>query len=264
MIKAVVTGAAGRMGNRIISLMAESNDFELLAAIEAPGHTCLGQPVNIPGGKLNIDDDLSKALESAQVIIEFTSPQATLEHLELARSRETAMVIGTTGFSPAEQERLNELGRQLPLVVSPNMSLGVNLMYGLLKQAALALGDDYDVEICEAHHKMKQDAPSGTALKLAEVVAAALGRDLEKVAVYRGKGQLGIRSAQEIGIQSIRAGDIVGEHTVFFAGNGERLEIVHRAHSRDTFARGALRAARWVVGQPKGLYNMQDVLGLTA
>ncbi len=264
MIKAVVSGAAGRMGSRIISLMAESDDFQLLGAIEAPGHPALGQPVNLPGGELMLEDDLNKLLGGADVIVEFSLPQASLEHLDLARAQGTAMVIGTTGFSPAEQKRLEELGRQVPCVVSPNMSLGINLMYGLLEQAALALGEDYDVEICEAHHRMKEDAPSGTALKMAEVVAAALGRDLDKVAVYQRKGRIGIRSAKEIGIQSVRAGDIVGEHTVLFAGGGERLEIVHRAHSRDTFARGALRAASWVVGQSKGLYNMQDVLGLTA
>ncbi len=264
MIKAVVSGAAGRMGSRIISLMAESDDFQLVGAIEAPGHPALGQPVNLSGGELMIEDDLNKLLGGADVIVEFSLPQASLEHLDLARAQGTAMVIGTTGFSPVEQKRLEELGHQVPCLVSPNMSLGVNLMYGLLEQAALALGEDYDVEICEAHHRMKEDAPSGTALKMAEVVAAALGRELDKVAVYQRKGRIGIRSAKEIGIQSVRAGDIVGEHTVLFAGGGERLEIVHRAHSRDTFARGALRAARWVVGQSKGLYNMQDVLGLTA
>jgi 4-hydroxy-tetrahydrodipicolinate reductase len=172
------------------------------------------------------------------------------------------MVIGTTGLTSAHLEEIKLLARQVPCVLSPNMSVGVNLLYKVIGEMAKTLGDDYDIEVIEAHHRLKKDAPSGTALKIAEVLARAVNRDLDQVGVYARKGMIGERTKQEIGIQTIRAGDIVGDHTVLFGGMGERIEVTHRASSRDTFARGALRAARWVVRQPPGLYDMMDVLGL--
>jgi 4-hydroxy-tetrahydrodipicolinate reductase len=185
-----------------------------------------------------------------------------MAHLREASRRGKAMVIGTTGFTKEDMAEIESLTRNIPCVLASNMSLGVNLLLRVLKDIAKVLGDDYDVEIIEAHHRLKKDAPSGTALRMAEAVAGALGRDLDEVAVYARKGMIGQRGKKEIGIQTIRAGDIVGEHTVIFGGLGERVEITHKASSRDTFARGALRAALWLGGKPAGLYDMQDVLGL--
>ena len=254
------------MGGRVIALMAETEGFELVGAIEAPGHPHLGDRVShlyrVPWAGLKIEDDLAQVLPGADVVIEFSTPKATMEHFRLVSASGKAAVIGTTGLSPEDQKEIEKLASRVPCVLAPNMSVGVNLMLKLIAEAAQTFGPDYDVEIYEAHHRMKRDAPSGTALKLAEVIARALGRDLNRSAVYQRKGDVGPRSKEEIGIQAIRAGDIVGDHTVLFAGIGERLEIIHRAHSRDTFAKGALRAARWVVNQPSGLYDMQDVLGL--
>lgn len=266
MIKAAVAGACGKMGARTITLMAETEGLALVGALETKGHPGIGRRVaelySVPWQEVIVVDDPEQALAGADVTIEFSVPNASVAHLRLAAEKGRAMVIGTTGFSAEQLAEIEVLTKKTPCVLSPNMSLGVNLMYGLIDRAARALGDDYDVEIYEAHHRMKRDAPSGTALKMAEVAARALGRDLASCAVWQRKGEVGPRSAKEIGLQAIRAGDIVGEHTVLFAGIGERLELIHRAHSRDTFARGALRAARWVVGRPPGLYDMGDVLGL--
>ena len=209
-----------------------------------------------------VTDDLAALLEKAEVVIDFSVPEATLSHLRAVVQRRRAMVIGTTGFSSDELQELRSLARQVPCVFSPNMSVGVNLLYKVIGEMAKTLGDDYDIEVIEAHHRLKKDAPSGTALKIAEVLARAVNRDLNQVGVYARKGLVGERKKQEIGIQTIRAGDIVGDHTVLFGGMGERIEITHRASSRDTFARGALRAAHWVVKQPPGLYDMMDVLNL--
>ncbi|MBI5875239.1 MAG: 4-hydroxy-tetrahydrodipicolinate reductase, partial [Deltaproteobacteria bacterium] len=189
-------------------------------------------------------------------------PEATMHHLDIALKSKIAMVIGTTGFSHHQRERLKEVGSQMQVVAAPNMSVGVNLLLKVVSDMAKVLGRDYDVEIVEAHHRLKKDAPSGTAMRFAEVLAYSLNRDLNKVAVYERHGIIGERKPEEIGIQTIRAGDIVGDHTIIFGGMGERMEITHRAQSRETFARGAVRAAQWVVKQPKGLYDMQDVLGL--
>jgi 4-hydroxy-tetrahydrodipicolinate reductase len=196
------------------------------------------------------------------VLIEFTHPEPTIKHLKEAAAAGKAMVIGTTGLSPQQVEELKGLAARTRVVFAPNMSVGVNLMFKVVEQIAQVLSEGYDVEIVEAHHRMKKDAPSGTALKLAQIIALALGRDLDKVGVYGRQGITGERTKEEIGIMTVRAGDIVGEHNVTFCGIGERLEVIHRAHNRDNFARGAVRAAQWIVAQPPGLYDMQDVLGL--
>jgi 4-hydroxy-tetrahydrodipicolinate reductase len=209
-----------------------------------------------------LDDDLLKCVGKGDVIIDFSHRDAVLGYFETAYKNGKAIVMGTTGLTPEENERIKDLSAGIRCVMAPNMSMGVNVMFKVLEYVAGILGDDYDVEIVEAHHNLKKDAPSGTASKMGRIVADALGRDLEKVGVYGRKGMVGERTKDEIGIQTVRAGDIVGEHTVIFGGTGERLEFIHRAHSRDNFARGAIRAAKWIVSQENGLYDMQDVLGL--
>ncbi len=266
MIKAVVTGAAGRMGSRIINVLSGSEGIRLAAAIERKGSPLLGQdaggPAGVPPTGVMITGNINEALNAADVLIDFTVPESSLEHIRVCAEHRRPLVIGTTGFSKEALEQIKKYAVTIPCVLSPNMSIGVNLAFKMLKEVAQTLGDDYDVEIVEAHHRMKKDAPSGTAMKMAQVIAQALNRNLDEVGVYARKGMIGERSQKEIGIQTIRAGDIVGEHTVFFAGKGERLEITHRAHSRDTFAAGAVRAAKWLVGKKPGMYDMQDVLGL--
>ena len=196
------------------------------------------------------------------MLIDFTSPEATLEHVRACADHHRPIVVGTTGFSKEEVEEVRKYTDKISCVLAPNMSIGVNLSFKILAEVAQALGDDYDVEIVEAHHRMKKDAPSGTAMKMAQVLSTALNRNLDEVGVFARKGIIGERSRKEIGVQTVRAGDIVGEHTVYFAGKGERIEITHRAHSRDTFAAGAVRAALWVSAKKSGMYDMQDVLGL--
>lgn len=266
MIKAVVTGAAGRMGSRIINVLAGSEGIGLAAAVEKKGHPLIGQDAGGPAGLSStgvlIIDNLDAALAAGEVLIDFTFTEATLEHIGACARHHRPIVVGTTGFSKEELAQIRKFSETIPCLLSPNMSIGVNLSFKILAEVAQALGDDYDVEIVEAHHRMKKDAPSGTALKMAQVVAGALGRNLDEVGVYARKGMIGERSRMEIGIQTLRAGDIVGEHTVLFAGKGERIEITHRAHSRDTFAAGAVRAAKWLAGKKPGMYDMQDVLGL--
>ncbi|HRT71387.1 MAG TPA: 4-hydroxy-tetrahydrodipicolinate reductase [Syntrophales bacterium] len=266
MVKAVVMGAAGKMGGRIISLMSSTEGIELCGAVEKAGHPLIGADVGetLGLGKrgIAISDDLKYYIDGADVVIDFTHHEAAVDHLKTAVDHGKAMVIGTTGFTADEMDVIKGLARSTRLVLAPNMSVGVNVMFKVLETVALTLKDEFDVEIVEAHHNMKKDAPSGTAMRMAEIIAGALGRDLQKVGVYERKGMIGARTKEEIGIQTIRAGDIVGEHTVIFGGIGERLEFIHRAHSRDNFAKGALRAAKWVVGQKNGFYDMQDVLGL--
>jgi 4-hydroxy-tetrahydrodipicolinate reductase len=266
MVKAIVTGAAGRMGSRIISLIHSTDGIEVAGAVEQPVHPSVGKDAgeNLAIGRIgvNIDPDLQNCIKKGDVVIDFTSHEASIRHLEIAAGEGCAMVIGSTGFTPGEIKKAAELTEHIPCVLSPNMSVGVNVMFKVLNIAAGILGDDYDVEIMEAHHNLKKDAPSGTAMKMAEIVAETLGRDLEKVGVYNRKGLIGERTKKEIGIQTLRAGDIVGDHMVMFCGAGERIEFIHRAHSRDNFARGAIRAAKWVVRQKNGLYDMQDVLEL--
>jgi 4-hydroxy-tetrahydrodipicolinate reductase len=266
MINVIVAGAAGRMGSRLVALIKESTALTLFGAVEEKGHHALGEDAGeIAGcGKagIQITDDLPRLLERGDVVIDFSTPEATLHHLRAVGQRRRAMVIGTTGLNASELEELKSMSRHIPCVFSPNMSVGVNLIYKVIGEMAKILGDEYDIEVIEAHHRLKKDAPSGTALKIAEVLASAVNRDLNQVGVYARKGLIGERKKQEIGIQTIRAGDIVGDHTILFGGMGERIEVTHRASSRDTFARGALRAAHWVVKQQPGLYDMMDVLSL--
>jgi 4-hydroxy-tetrahydrodipicolinate reductase len=207
-------------------------------------------------------DDLSEVLEDFDVLIDFTSPAATLQHLEFCLQAKKKVVIGTTGFTGKQKRAITKAAKEIAIVFAPNMSVGVNLCLNLLEQAAKVIGEDSDIEIIEAHHRHKKDAPSGTALKMGEVVAGALGRDLGKVAVYGREGNIGERDSKTIGFESIRAGDIVGDHTVMFAGDGERIEITHKSSSRMTYAVGSVKAALWLQGKDSGLYDMQDVLGL--
>ena len=265
-VELVVAGAAGRMGTRIVALARESSDLRVGAALEMAGHPALGGDAGeLAGGSrlgVTLGADASAAITSRRVLVEFSVPAASLEHLRLVAAVGARAVIGTTGFSAAQREEIAALARRAPIMLAPNMSVAVTLAFKLLPIMARALGEDYDVEITEIHHRFKKDAPSGTAVRMAELVAEALGRDLDKTGVYGREGLPGERTRQEIGVMSLRSGDVVGEHTVSFGTLGERLELTHRAHSRDTFARGALRAARWVAGQPPGLYSMADVLGL--
>ncbi|HET9962115.1 MAG TPA: 4-hydroxy-tetrahydrodipicolinate reductase [Nitrospiraceae bacterium] len=266
MVKVVITGAAGRMGSRLVALVKDSAFLTLAGAVESKGHHSVGEDSGEIAGcgrtGVPISDDLSGLIERADVLVDFTTPAATLGHLKVVAQHRRGIVIGTTGFSPSELEELKAAAKLLPCVFSPNMSVGINVIYKIIGEMAKILGDDYDIEVIEAHHRLKKDAPSGTALKMAEVLARSVNRDLAQVGVYARKGLIGERRRGEIGIQTIRAGDIVGDHTVMFATMGERIEVTHRASSRDTFARGALRAARWLVKQPPGLYDMSDVLAL--
>ncbi len=266
MVKIAVAGAAGRMGSRITSLSEEYEGLQLAGAFERKGHKDIGKDIGTVTGIGNtgvtLVDNPESVIDAVDLIISFTTVEASLEHLRLASSKGKAIVIGTTGFSKDHLKEIAGLTKKIPCVMASNMSMGVNLLLKVLQDIARVLGEGYDIEIIEAHHRMKKDAPSGTALKMAQVIAEALNRNLDDVAVYARKGIIGERTAKEIGIQTIRAGDIVGEHTVIFGGLGERIEIAHKVSSRDTFARGALRAALWVYGKPAGLYDMQDVLGL--
>ena len=266
MTNTIVTGAAGRMGQRLVSLVQKSSTLQLSGAIEMSGHPAVGRDVGeiIGCGHLGIaiQENLDTLLQQSDVIIDFTAPQATLVNLEKSIVRDKAMVIGTTGFSQDDLLTLKKLAPSIPCVFAPNMSVGINVLLNIVGKVAHALGEEYNIEVIEAHHNQKKDAPSGTALKLAEVLAEGMAWNLQEVGVYTRHGLVGERKSREIGIQTVRAGDIIGDHTVLFGGPGERIEMTHRAHTRDTFARGALRAAEWVVTQPPGLYSMADVLGL--
>ncbi len=266
MIKVVVTGAAGRMGSRVIANICGGKEFQLVGAVDRPKDPSLGKDAGVLAGcgecGVKIIDSLDGVMAKADLVIDFTSPETTIPYLETAARHKKAAVIGSTGHSPEQRQSIEGLAAKLPVVIAPNMSVGVNVLWKIVVDAAKLLGDDFDVEILEAHHRLKKDAPSGTAMKTAEVIAKALGRDLAKDAVYHREGMIGERKPREIGIQTIRGGDVVGDHTVFFLGEGERLELTHRASSRDTFALGALRAAKWIVGKPNGFYTMADVLGL--
>lgn len=266
MIKIAITGVGGRMGGRILSLLREEDGIEIAGATEKEGHPVIGKDAGVVAGGERIgvlvSDRIEEAAFDADVVVDFTSPVATLANAEYASKTGRAMVIGTTGFSEDEKKKLEGLVKGFPCVMSTNMSIGVNVMFEVAKRLAQFLGDEFDVEIVEAHHRFKADSPSGTALKLGEVVAEALGRDFRKVARFERYGRIGERGRDEIGIQTIRGGDIVGEHTLIFCGIGEMVELTHRAFSRDNFARGAIRALKWVVGKPPGIYTMKDVLGI--
>lgn len=261
-----MVGAAGRMGKNLIQAVSETEGLELGAATERPGSSLIGADAGeLAGvGRCNVTlvDDLAKVVDDFDVVIDFTAPVATLAHLEICLQHGKNMVIGTTGFDDAQKAQLRQAAEQIGIVFAPNMSIGVNLCFKLLEMAAKVLGDDVDIEVIEAHHRHKVDAPSGTALRMGEVVANALGRDLAECAVYGRQGVTGERDRKTIGFETIRAGDVVGDHTVLFAAEGERIEITHKASSRMTFARGAARASGWIMAQGQGLFDMQDVLGL--
>jgi len=265
-MKIVVSGAAGRMGKRILALAHEHPKMEITGALEAPQNPVQGKDAGENAGLGNIGvpitSDVEEALKNCDVLVEFSAPGVSVDHIRAAADMGRAIVVGTTGFSSEQRKEIEEKGPLTRCLVAPNMSMGVNLLFSLAGSVSRALGADYDVEIIEAHHKMKKDAPSGTANKLAEVISEALGRNLHDVGVYGRQGIVGERKPSEIGVMAVRGGDIVGEHTVMFVTNGERIELVHRAHSRDAFAKGAIQAALWLVSQPNGLYEMRDVLGL--
>lgn len=265
-VSCAVVGAAGRMGKRICELVSTSEALRLAGATERPDFPRLGetlqQALGSVASNVKLVGRLDEISDPFDVIIDFTFPAISMETVRFASRTKKAAVVGSTGFSGDEMEEIKKLSRAFPCVWAPNMSVGVNTLFKLVREVALILGDEFDAEVVEAHHRTKKDAPSGTALKIAQILAQAYGRDLTQVGVYQRKGFIGERTKEEIGIQTIRGGDIVGDHTVFFCGQGERLELIHRAHSRDTFAHGALRAALWVIDKPNGLYDMQDVLGL--
>jgi 4-hydroxy-tetrahydrodipicolinate reductase len=262
----IVCGVGGRMGGAVVRALQQSAGFKLAAAIDRSGSPRLGKDAGEISGAghlgVAVTDRIDSFLKLNTVIIDFTRPAASLGFVRAAAEKRVPIVIATTGFDERQLAEIKRLSRRTPALISANTSLGVNVLVSLLGKAAKMLGDDYDVEIVEAHHRFKKDAPSGTAWALGRSVAHALGRDLQEVAVNGRKGIVGERGKKEIALLSVRAGDIVGEHTVIFGGIGERLEFIHRAHSRDTFARGALRAAQWLAKKRPGIYGMQDVLGL--
>lgn len=266
MRRIAVMGAAGRMGKTLIEAVQQAPGAGLTAAVDRPDSTLVGADAGELAaiGRIGVplSGDLDRVVDEFDVLIDFTHPTVTLKNLAFCRKHNKAMIIGTTGFSVEEKQLLAEAGKDIPIVFAANFSVGVNLCLKLLDTAARVLGDDVDIEITEAHHRHKVDAPSGTAVRMGEVIADALGRDLKKVAVYGREGQTGARERETIGFATVRAGDIVGDHTVLFAADGERVEITHKASSRMTFAKGAVRAALWLVGREPGLYDMQDVLDL--
>lgn len=262
----IVCGAAGRMGRTLVNLIAHNDAAQLVGAVEVAGHPALGQDAGTVAGVghlgVTIGDDFPSLARTDAVTLDFTNAAAALEHLRVAVERRSPIVIGSTGFSAPQQAEIDRLAPQTRSVVAPNMSVGVAVLQRLVREAAMALGADFDPEIVEMHHRMKVDAPSGTALALGRTLADATARDLSADAVYGREGMVGPRQKKEIGILAVRGGDVVGDHTVIFAGLGERIELTHRAQSRDCLARGAVRAGLWLAQQPPGRYSMNDVLGL--
>lgn len=260
MIKVIVSGAMGRMGKMIGGLVQAAEDMEMVAGLERK------EVVEKIGTWNNTDiplvSNLEEVIEEGDVIVEFTNPQTTVEHALIAGKHKKSMVIGTTGLSDNDKKIIEEASKNAPIVLSPNMSQGVNLLFKLVEEVAKVLGEDYDTEIVEMHHHHKKDAPSGTAKKLGEIIAKAWGKDLQDIGVYGRSGFVGERKRGEIGIMALRGGDVVGDHTVIFAGPGERIELTHRAHSREAFAQGAVKAIRFVISQSPGLYSTKEVLGL--
>lgn len=266
MIEITLVGAAGRMGQRIVAAVAEGEDTRLAAAVEAAGHPELGRDAGLVAGigslKVPLTDDLGASVEKCSVVIDFSLPEFAVNTAGVCAERGIPMVTGVTGLSDEQKDKLALAAAEIPLVYAPNMSVGVNLMFKVVGQVARVLGESFDVEIIETHHRFKKDAPSGTAHRLAEVVAEALGRNLKKDLCHGRQGITGERDRRQIAVHALRAGDVVGEHTVVFGALGERFEITHKAHSRDTFARGSVVAARFAASAECGLYDMQDVLGL--
>ena len=266
-LKLAIAGASGRMGRMLIEAVDQAPDCVLSAALDVPGSPAIGQDATAWLGRnsgIAIGSDVQAAAAASDVLIDFTRPEGTLLHLQACRARGTAMVIGTTGFSDEGKRAIAEHAQHIGIVMSPNMAVGVNVVLQLLDMAARALHEGYDIEIVEAHHRHKVDAPSGTALRMGEVVASALGRSLEECAVYGREGVTGERDPSTIGFATVRGGDVVGDHTVMFLGTGERIEITHKSSSRVTYAQGSLRAARFLAGRGPGLYDMAQVLGLKA
>ena len=260
-----IVGASGRMGRMLLEVALKDDGVALGGAFDVPGSPAIGQSVGQMTGlasDLRVNDDLAGGLSGIDCLIDFTRPQGTLEHLERCRQAGVAMVIGTTGFEAEGKAAIAAAARDIPVVFAPNMAVGVNLVFKLLETAARILNQGYDIEIVEAHHRLKIDAPSGTALRMGEVVAGALGRDLKECAVYGREGVTGERDPSTIGFATVRGGDIVGDHTAMFCGIGERVEITHKAGSRMPYALGSMRAARFLAGRQNGLFDMQDVLGL--
>lgn len=266
-LRIAIAGSSGRMGRMLIEAVEAAEDCVLAGALDVAGSPALGTDATAWLGResgVKVTADVRTALADAQVLIDFTRPEGTMAHLAVCRELGVRAVIGTTGFSDAQKAEIAEHGRHTGIVMAPNMSVGVNVVLKLLDMAARALNEGYDIEIIEAHHRHKIDAPSGTALKMGEVVAAALGRDLKECAVYGREGVTGERDPSTIGFATVRGGDIVGDHTVLFAGTGERIEITHKSSSRVTYAQGSLRAARFLADKPQGLFGMEDVLRLNA
>jgi 4-hydroxy-tetrahydrodipicolinate reductase len=264
MTRIAIAGAAGRMGRNLVLACSEADGIELTQALEREQSPALGADSGLLAGiaanAVLVSDSLDA--QAFDILIDFTHPSATTLHVDFCRLHHKKMVIGTTGCDAELERKLQDAGKEIAIMYAPNMSIGVNLCFKLLEMAAAVLGDSVDIEIIEAHHRNKVDAPSGTALKMGQVVADTLGRDLTECAVYGREGQTGVRERGTIGFETIRAGDIVGEHTVLFAAEGERIEITHRASNRMTFAHGAIRACRWLDSQPAGVFSMQDVLGI--
>jgi 4-hydroxy-tetrahydrodipicolinate reductase len=258
-IRIAIAGCGGRMGCALLECVAQADDLVLHAALENGGSALLG---NVVADGVKIGADVEAALQGADALIDFTRPEGTMQHLDICRKLGVNMVVGTTGLSAQQKAQLGAAAQDIGIVFAPNMSVGVNLVFKLLETASRVLAQGYDIEVIEAHHRHKVDAPSGTALGMGEVIARTLGRDLEKCAVYGREGVTGERDPSTIGFATVRGGDIVGDHTVLYAGTGERIEITHKASSRATFALGALRAARFLKANKAGLYDMQDVLGL--
>jgi len=265
MLNIAIAGCSGRMGRALIEAVTQADGMRLCAALDRPGSAFLGKDagelLGTPCG-VAITDDIEAGLKGAHALIDFTRPEGTLHHIALCRKHQVNLIIGTTGFTAEQKQAIQDASRDIGIVFAPNMSVGVNLTFKLLEMAARILNEGYDIEIVEAHHRHKVDAPSGTALRMGEVVAQALGRDLSECAVYGREGVTGERQPSTIGFATVRGGDIVGDHTVMFAGIGERVEITHKASSRATFAMGAVRAARFLADKRNGLFDMQDVLGL--
>ncbi|MDR0800386.1 MAG: 4-hydroxy-tetrahydrodipicolinate reductase [Endomicrobium sp.] len=256
-MKITVCGAAGRMGQAILAIAKSDEDVEIVGALEYERSRAIGAGDPI----ISSINNLEKFLSETNVLIDFTNPDSALKNLETAKEYKIPVVIGTTGFNEEQKKKISEISKSIPIVFSPNMSAGVNILFKLVEAVAKKI-PDYDIEIVELHHNKKKDSPSGTAAKLAEIAASSIGRDINDVGVYGRHSADALRKKDEIGVHSVRAGDIVGDHTVYFAGPGERIELTHRAHSRDTFAAGAVRAAKWVASRKTGLYDMADVLSL--
>ena len=265
-VRLAVAGATGRMGQFILGLAAKDPAIEVTAALEYKGHAGIGKALSasLPQfkGSALLTSDPAQAFAVSRVLIDFTQPEASMEYLKAAVAKGAALVIGTTGFSDAQRAEIHEASKKIPLIQTYNYSVGMNLLFALVEEAAAKLGPAYDVEIIEAHHNQKKDAPSGSAIRLGEGVAKAWGKKLSDISVHGREGKVGVRKSGELGFHAVRGGDIVGDHTVLYAGANERLELRHQAHSREAFAQGALKAAAWLAGKPAGFYDMADVLGL--